>query len=307
MEFLIEEQLPTLIIIVGPTAVGKTDLCVKLAQWLSCDIISCDSRQFYKELSIGTAKPTLEEMQNVKHHFIDSHSVEVLYSAGDFERDVEAFLESYFQQNNVVIMTGGSGLFVDAVVNGLDDMPEAPLELRAELMQRLENGEKESMQNELKSLDAVAYQNIDIHNSQRLVRALEVCLSTSKPFSSFQKKGEKKHFYKIVKIGIERPREELYQRINLRVEAMFEQGLLDEVKGLREFKDKNALQTVGYREVFGFLEGEQDLPTTMDLIKRNTRRYAKRQLTWFKNKDSFEWFDAQSFEEIKEFISKEIS
>ena len=243
-------------------------------------------------------------MQDVPHHFIDTQSVEVLYSAGDFERDVEAFLELYFQEKNVVIMTGGSGLFVDAVVNGLDYMPEAPLELRAELMQRLENGEKEILQNELKSLDALSYKNIDIQNSQRLVRALEVCLSTGKPFSSFQKKVDKEHFYKIVKIGIERPREELYQRINLRVEAMFEHGLLNEVKSLQDFKDKNSLQTVGYKETFAYLAGEQNLTTTVDLIKRNSRRYAKRQLTWFKNKDTFEWFDAQAFEDIKSFIAK---
>jgi tRNA dimethylallyltransferase len=279
-------------------------LCVKLAQWLGCDIISCDSRQFYKELNIGTAKPRPEEMQDVPHHFIDTQSVEVLYSAGDFERDVEAFLELYFQEKNVVIMTGGSGLFVDALVNGLDYMPEAPLELRAELMQRLENGEKEILQNELKSLDSLAYENIDIQNSQRLIRALEVCFSTGKPFSSFQKKGEKEHFYKVVKIGIERPREELYQKINARVDVMLKQGLLDEVKSLEKYKEKNALQTVGYKEVFGYFADEHDYQTMVDLIKRNTRRYAKRQMTWFKNKDKFEWFDAQAFEDIKSFIAK---
>ncbi|WP_255076971.1 tRNA (adenosine(37)-N6)-dimethylallyltransferase MiaA [Lacihabitans sp. CCS-44] len=296
-----------MIIIVGPTAVGKTDLCVKLAQWLGCDIISCDSRQFYRELNIGTAKPRPEEMQDVKHHFIDSHSVEVLYSAGDFEREVEVFLKSYFLQKNVVIMTGGSGLFVDAVVNGLDDMPEAPIQLRAELMQRLENGEKEKMQSELKELDPSAYESIDIQNSQRLVRALEVCLSTGGLFSSFQKKTEKEHFYKIIKIGIERPREELYQRINTRVDLMLQQGLLDEVKDLEAFKDKNALKTVGYKEVFGHLSGETDYQTMVDLIKRNTRRYAKRQLTWFKNKDTFEWFDAQAFEDIKSFVANQMA
>jgi tRNA dimethylallyltransferase len=246
-------------------------------------------------------------MQDVKHHFIDSHSVEVLYSAGDFERDVEVFLKAYFQQKNVVIMTGGSGLFVDAVVNGLDDMPEAPLQLRAELMQRLENGEKEKMQNELKELDPSAYAGIDIQNSQRLVRALEVCLSTGGLFSSFQKKTEKEHFYKIIKIGIERPREQLYQRINTRVDMMLEQGLLEEVKNLEAFKEKNALKTVGYKEVFGYLAGETDYQTMVDLIKRNTRRYAKRQLTWFKNKDTFEWFDAQAFEDIKGFVANQMA
>jgi tRNA dimethylallyltransferase len=280
---------------------------VKLAQWLGCDIISCDSRQFYRELNIGTAKPRPEEMQNVKHHFIDSHSVQVLYSAGDFERDVEVLLKSYFQQKNVVIMTGGSGLFVDAVIHGLDDMPEAPLQLRAELMQRLENGEKEKMQSELKELDPLAYEGIDIQNSQRLVRAMEVCLSTGGLFSSFQKKTEKEHFYKIIKIGIERPREQLYQRINRRVDMMLEQGLLEEVKNLETFKEKNALKTVGYKEVFGYLAGETDYPTMVDLIKRNTRRYAKRQLTWFKNKDTFEWFDAQAFEDIKSFVANQMA
>lgn len=299
--------MPTLIIIVGPTAVGKTDLCVKLAQWLACDIVSCDSRQFYKELNIGTAKPSLEEMNGVVHHFIDSHSIEQLYSAGDFERDLNIFLEDYFKKNKVVIMTGGSGLFVDAVVNGLDDMPEAPIDLRAELMQRLENGEKEALQNELKILDPEAYLSLDIQNSQRLVRALEVCLSTGKPYSSFKKKVQKEHFYKIIKIGIERPRDELYERINQRVDNMLEAGLLNEVDTLREFRNKNALQTVGYKEVFGYFDGEYDYAIMVELIKRNTRRYAKRQMTWFKNKDKFEWFDAQAFESIKEFISSKIS
>lgn len=299
--------MPTLIIIVGPTAVGKTDLCVKLAKWLSCDIVSCDSRQFYKELTIGTAKPSLEEMNGVVHHFIDSHSIVQLYSAGDFERDLNVFLEDYFKKNNVVILTGGSGLFVDAVVNGLDDMPEAPIDLRAELMQRLENGEKEALQNELKALDSEAYFSIDIQNSQRLVRALEVCLSTGKPYSSFKKKAQKEHFYEIIKIGIERPRNELYDRINQRVDNMLKAGLLNEVDTLRDFRSKNALQTVGYKEVFGYFDGEYDYATMVELIKRNTRRYAKRQMTWFKNKDKFEWFDAQAFESIKGFISSKIS
>ncbi len=280
---------------------------MKLAKWLACDIVSCDSRQFYKELKIGTAKPSLIEMNGVTHHFIDSHSIEQLYSAGDFERDLNVFLKDYFKKNKVVIMTGGSGLFVDAVVNGLDDMPEAPIDLRAELMQRLENGEKEALQNELKILDSKAYLSLDIQNSQRLVRALEVCLSTGKPYSSFKKKAQKEHFYEIIKIGIERTRNELYGRINQRVDNMLESGLLNEVDALRNFKSKNALQTVGYKEVFGYFDGEYDYATMVELIKRNTRRYAKRQMTWFKNKDKFEWFDAQALESIKDFISSKIS
>ena len=282
-------------------------MCVRLAQWLASDIISCDSRQFYRELNIGTAKSTNAEMQGVKHHFINSHSVQALYSAGDFERDVEVFLTDYFKSRNVIIMTGGSGLFVDAVINGLDDMPDAPLELRSQLMQRLNNGEKAELQQELKALDPDAFASLDIHNSQRLVRALEVCLSTGKPYSSFKRKTQKTHAYKIVKVGLERPRAKLYERINLRVETMLEQGLLEEVKSLVAFKDKNALQTVGYREVFAYLDGEYEYPTMVEILKRNTRRYAKRQLTWFKNKDIFEWFDAQSFEEIKRYLEKELS
>jgi tRNA dimethylallyltransferase len=281
-------------------------LCVKLAQWLACDIISCDSRQFYKELNIGTAKPSLEEMQGVRHHFVDSHSVETLYSAGDFERDVELFLKEYFKKNKVIIMTGGSGLFVDAVVNGLDDMPEAPLEIRSQLMKRLNDGEKKQLQEELLQLDPDAFGSLDIQNSQRLVRALEVCISTGKPYSSFKKNSQKKNPYKIVKVGVERPRDELYERINLRVDRMLEVGLVDEVKNLESCKHKNALQTVGYKEVFAHLDGEYDYLSMVDLLKRNTRRYAKRQLTWFKNKDQFQWFDAQSFAAIMEFLEKEI-
>jgi tRNA dimethylallyltransferase len=278
-------------------------LCVKLAQWLACDIISCDSRQLYRELNIGTAKPSIEEMDDVKHHFIDSHSIGQFYSAGDFERDVEAFLGEYFKKSKVVIMTGGTGLFVDAVVNGLDEMPGAPLQLRAELMQRLENGEREALQNELKNLDNEAYESIDIQNSQRLVRALEVCLSTGKPYSSFKKNNEKLHNYNILKIGIERPREELYERINGRVDEMFNAGLVNEVEGLVSFKNKNALQTVGYKEVFGYLDNDYGYDEMVELVKRNTRRYAKRQMTWFKNKDKFEWFDAQAFAQINAFIA----
>ena len=257
-------------------------------------------------MSIGTAKPTLEEMKGILHHFIDSHTITDHYSAGDFERDVDAFLDEYFKTKNVVIMTGGSGLFVDAVVNGLDDMPETPLELRAKLMQRLENGEKLNLQEELKVLDPLAYDNLDIQNSQRLVRALEVCLSTGKTYSSFHKKGTKKHSYNIIKIGIERPRADLYDRINRRVDSMFQFGLLDEVKSLIDFKSKNALQTVGYKEVFEYFENIHNYQTMVDLVKRNTRRYAKRQMTWFKNKDKFEWFDAQSIADIKDLLSEKL-
>ncbi len=295
----------SLILIVGPTAVGKTDLTISLAKKLNCDIISCDSRQFYKEMNIGTAKPSFSEMKEVKHHFINSHSVSDYYSAGDFERDVETFLETYFKKSKIVIMTGGSGLFIKSITDGLDTMPEAPLELRNSLMARLANEGLTILQNELLELDIETYQTIDINNSQRVIRALEVCLSTGKPFSYFQKNIEKKHTYKIIKIGLERTRSELYERINRRVDAMMEEGLVKEVANLKFFESQNALQTVGYKEVFSYLREEINYEKMVELIKRNTRRYAKRQITWFKNQDTFHWFNPEEEDLVLDYINRE--
>lgn len=296
-----------LIIIVGPTAVGKTDLCVKLAKFLDTEIISCDSRQFYRELSIGTAKPSPAEMDGVVHHFIDSHSITEYYSAGDFERDAIKLLEEdIFKRKSTAIMTGGSGLFVKAITDGLDEMPEAPLALREELMQRLENGELDLMVEELKKLDPEYCQSADLQNSQRVVRALEVCLSSGRAFSSFHKKGNIERSFNIIKIGIERPREELYERINLRMDLMLQHGLLEEVKNLLQFRNHNALQTVGYKEVFEYLDGNYDYQTMVDLLKRNSRRYAKRQMTWFKNQDAFEWFYGTDFEGVKAYLQSKL-
>lgn len=296
-----------LVLVVGPTAVGKTELCVSLAQKLQCDIVSCDSRQFYKEMEIGTAKPSLLDMGGVTHHFINSHSITQSYSAGDYERDVEAFLATYFVQKDVVIMTGGSGLFVKAITEGLDNMPAAPAALRAELMKELTEEGVVFMQEKLKLLDPVAFENMDIWNHQRVVRALEVCMHTGKPFSSFKNNLSKKRDYEIIKIGIERPREQLYERINLRVDLMLANGLLDEVKSLQAFESHNALQTVGYKEVFGFFRNEYSFEEMVELLKRNTRRYAKRQVTWFNNQDSFMWFSPNQFEVILEFIKSKIN
>ena len=291
-----------LIIIVGPTAVGKTDFCVKLAKEFDTEILSCDSRQFYKELNIGTAKPSPEEMSGVVHHFVDSHGINEYYSAGDFERDAIKLLENdIFKRKNIAIMTGGSGLFVKAITDGLDEIPEAPLELREELMKRLEKGELEIMAKELRNLDPEYSETADLQNSQRVVRALEVCLSSGRAFSSFHKKNSIKRSFNIIKIGIERPREQLYERINLRMDLMLENGLIEEVKGLINYRNHNALQTVGYKEVFEFLDGNYDFATMVELLKRNSRRYAKRQITWFKNQDAFEWFYGTDFEEIKKY------
>ena len=292
-----------LILIVGPTAVGKTALCVRLAKLLNTEIISADSRQFYQELSIGTAKPSNDEMDGVMHHFIDSHSISAYYSAGDFERDAVRLLEEdIFQRKDVAIMTGGSGLFIKALTDGLDEMPEAPLGLREELMQRLSNEGVDVLAEALKVLDPIYYETVDLQNSQRVVRALEVCLSTGKPFSEFHKKEKVKRSFQVIKIGIERPREELYERINQRMDIMLAEGLMEEVKGLMDYRHHNALQTVGYKEVFEYLDGKYDYKMMVELLKRNSRRYAKRQLTWFKNQDDFKWFEANDFEGITQFI-----
>ncbi len=296
-----------LILIVGPTAVGKTDLCVRLARAFGTEIISCDSRQFYRELSIGTAKPTHEEMGGIKHHFIDSHSISEYYSAGDFGRDVSRLLPEIFKIQDAIIMTGGSGLFIRAVTHGLDDMPEAPLELRDELMKKLAAEGLPALQKQLAELDPLYFHSADIQNTQRVVRALEVCLSTGKPFSSFHRAEETSKDYDIIKIGLERPREELYDRINYRMDQMLEQGLTDEARRLLPFRDHNALQTVGYKEVFGYLDGEYDHHTMAELLKRNSRRYAKRQMTWFRHQDAFTWFHPDSETEIKQFIIEKMA
>lgn len=297
-----------LILLVGPTAVGKTDLAIRLAHQFDTEVLSADSRQFYKELSIGTAKPTKEEMDGITHHFIDSHSIDSYYSAGDFERDVIKRLEGdVFERKDVAILTGGSGLFIKAITDGLDDMPQAPLALRETLMQRLETEGVEALAEELKKLDPEYATIADLQNAQRVVRALEVCLSTGKPFSEFHKKTKVTRSFQFVKIGIERPREELYDRINLRMDIMLANGLMEEVKALTDYRNHNALQTVGYKEVFEFLDGAYDYPTMVELLKRNSRRYAKRQMTWFKNQDDFQWFSAEDFEGVYGCIQSEIS
>ena len=292
-----------MILLVGPTAVGKTDLSIRLAHLLNTEIISADSRQFYQELSIGTAKPNIEEMDGITHHFIDSHSIADYYSAGDFERDAIRVLEGdIFKRKDVAIMTGGSGLFVKAITDGLDDMPEAPLEIRENLMKRLETEGLEVLAEELQKLDPEYCATADLLNSQRVVRALEVCLSTGRPFSEFHKKNKIERSFQFIKIGIERPREELYNRINRRMDLMLTNGLVDEVKSVAAFRNHNALQTVGYKEVFEYLDGAYDYPTMVELLKRNSRRYAKRQMTWFKNQDNFQWFNAEDFEGVFRYV-----
>ncbi len=292
----------TLLIIAGPTAVGKTALCVRLAKLLNTDIISADSRQFYRELSIGTAKPSVGEMQGIRHHFIDSHSISEYYSAGDFERDCLQLLEELFKTKEVVILTGGSGMFIKAITDGLDEMPEAPLALREQLEERAEKEGLAVLATELQQLDPAYYQEVDKQNHQRIVRALEVCLSTGKPFSSFRKSEKVQRPFRMLKICIDRPREELYARIDARMDAMLAQGLVAEAQSLMAYRNHNALQTVGYKEVFEYLDGTYDYAEMVRLLKRNSRRYAKRQLTWFRNQDEFEWFEAEDELKLLEYL-----
>ncbi|OFY43373.1 MAG: tRNA (adenosine(37)-N6)-dimethylallyltransferase MiaA [Bacteroidetes bacterium GWF2_40_14] len=271
-----------LFIVIGPTAAGKTDYAIDLAQKLGSPVISCDSRQIYRELRIGTAPPTDEQLAMVRHYFIFSHSIHDLYTAGKYEIEALKLLDDLFLSHDSLVMVGGSGLYVDAVCRGIDDFPPADMELREDLMLRLKSEGVEPLRKELRLLDRESYETIDIANPQRVIRALEVCLSTGEAFSSFKQFKSKPRNFKIEKILIERPREELYERIDRRVDIMMDKGLLDEVKGLYEFRVRPALKTVGYRELFDYIDGKYSLDEAIELIKRNSRRYAKRQMTWWR-------------------------
>ena len=300
-----------LIIILGPTAVGKTDYSIEMALKHESPIISCDSRQIYKEMTIGTAVPSAEQLSAVQHYFIHSHSVEQLYTAGKYELEALELINRLFEEGHeTLVMAGGSGFYVDALVNGLDDFPAADLQLREELMRRLREEGVESLRVDLQKLDPESYATIDIANGQRVVRALEVCIMTGKPFSSFKTNQLKKRDFEIEKIGLTRPREVLYDRINRRVLQMIDEGLVDEVRSLTRYRDLAALQTVGYKEIFDwfdFVEGrvtaEGWTPTTpgdgpvtsldraIELIQRNTRHYAKRQLSYWKRDNDIRWLE----------------
>ncbi|WP_026945899.1 tRNA (adenosine(37)-N6)-dimethylallyltransferase MiaA [Algoriphagus marincola] len=294
---------PTLILIVGPTAVGKTDLCLKLAKNFNTEIISCDSRQFYRELSIGTAKPTSLELAEVKHHLIDSVSISEDYDVKKFESDALRILEDLFSEKSLVIMTGGSGLFAKAITDGLDDMPDIPDSFRKEVIRDYQENGLEFLQEELKNTDPEYFSQVDIQNPQRLMRALEVIRGTGKPISSFRKRKKVERPFRILKIALERDREELYQRIDQRMDQMIVNGLFEEAKQFFEQRHLNSLQTVGYQEIFGYLEGKYDREEAIRLLKRNSRRYAKRQLTWFRKESDYQWFHPDDFEQILKWIN----
>lgn len=287
-----QSPLKTLIVIAGPTAVGKTAVAIRLAQQLKTEIISADSRQFYREMAIGTAKPADEELAAVKHHFINSHSVTDNFSVGDFEKQCLQLLEVLFKTHDQIIMAGGSGLFIQAVTKGFDELPVADTETRERLNQEFAEKGIELLQEKLKTADPDYYNQVDLNNPQRLVRALEVFEATGKPFSSYRKAVTNKRPFQVIEIGLDLPRELLYQRINQRVDNMIAEGLVEEVRSLLPYRHFNALNTVGYSELFDYFDGKTDLATAIELIKQNTRRFAKRQLTWFKKNKEIKWFMA---------------
>ncbi|MFD2600368.1 tRNA (adenosine(37)-N6)-dimethylallyltransferase MiaA [Sphingobacterium corticis] len=293
-----------LIAVVGPTAVGKTALAIQLAQHYKTVVLSADSRQFYREMNIGTAKPDSSELNAVPHYFIDSHSVESVYSAGDFERDALQLLQELFQTHDQVILVGGSGLFVRALTEGLDDLPQVPKEIRDRLNQQLAEDGLAKLQDRLKAIDPEHYAVMDFQNPQRVVRALEVFETTGNSIAFYQKGKQSARNFDVVTIGLNTDRAFLYERINKRVDKMMHDGLLDEAKELQLFRYHPALQTVGYAELFDHFEGKISLEEAVDKIKQNSRRYAKRQITWFKKYGSTHWFEPSELQEILQFLNQ---
>ena len=292
--------------IVGPTGIGKTALSIELAKNLKTEIISCDSRQFYKELKIGTAAPSSEELSLVPHHFIGNLSIAQDYSVGDFEKDALRKINELFNKYDQLIMVGGSGLYEKAVNEGLDNFPDIDSKVREDLMVEIQEKGLSYLQEELKKNDPEYYSQVDYNNPQRVMRALEIFRGTGKPYSSFRKNLVEKRNFTSVKIGLTASRDLIYDRINKRVDLMMEKGLLEEVISLQSYRHKNALQTVGYKELFDYLDGNSSLEFAVNEIKKNSRRYAKRQLTWYRRDESVNWFDYQSTQEIVDFVTEKI-
>jgi tRNA dimethylallyltransferase len=293
-----------LIVIIGPTAVGKTHVAITVAKHLQTEIISADSRQIYQELEIGTAKPSEAELSEVPHHFIDSHSILNDYDAAQYAKDAEILIHQLFEKQDSLVLCGGSGLYIKALLEGFDDIPEVPDEIRDQLIEDFENKGLLWLQNKMRELDPEHFQKIDEKNPVRLMRALEVKLATGKSIASFQTSVKKSHPFKIIKIGLELDRAELYKRIDERMDKMIEVGLFEEAEQFYKLKHVNALQTVGYREIFDYLDGQYDKEEAVRLLKRNSRRYAKRQLTWFKRDEEILWFKPDQIKEILTVIEK---
>lgn len=298
--------MPTLLVISGPTGVGKTKISLRLAEIFACPIVSSDSRQIYRELKIGTASPTNEELRRVKHYFIGSHSIFDEYSAGQYETDAVSLLETLFGQHDVVLLVGGSMMYIDAVCKGFDDIPSVDATTR-EFWQR-EFAEKglEYIKNKLKQLDEKHFAEVDLKNPKRVLHALEICTVTGKPYSDLRTGNVKKRNFDILKIGLNRPRTELYERINRRVDQMVKDGLIEEAREFYQHKALNPLNTVGYKEFYGHWDGKYDMDFAINLLKQDTRRYAKRQMTWFNRDEAINWFHADNEDEIIEFIKANI-
>lgn len=295
-----------LIVVVGPTAVGKTALAVRLAKHFNCDVLSSDSRQFYQEMSIGTAKPSTKEMDGVTHHFIDSLTIHDEYTVADFEVDALKKLNELFAVNRIQVVAGGSGLFVKTLLEGIDYFPDVDPQIRIDLATNLEEKGIAYLQKQVEQLDPDYYQEVDQENPQRLLRALEICIGTGKPFSSFRIKKDSKRNFNVLKIGLHTERELLYRRINQRVDLMIAQGLEQEVKALHPQKGLVPLKTVGYTELFDYFDEVHDLERAIELIKRNSRRYAKRQLTWFKKDQEVSWFEPEQESAIINYLEEKI-
>lgn len=295
-----------LIVVSGPTAIGKTALSLDIAKNYSAEIISCDSRQFYKEMSIGTAVPSKEELAEVKHHFIQNLSISENYSVGQFERDALVKIKELHQSSNVVVMVGGSGLYIDAVCRGFDDFPNVPKEIRDELNTRCKTEGIEVLENELQAIDPEYHKIVDKLNPHRIIRALEIYKASGKTFTSFRIRQDLKRNFKTIKVILSREREVLYERINNRVDIMLEEGLLDEVKSVYKYKENNALQTVGYKELFSYLDEEISLEFAISEIKKNTRRYAKRQMTWFRRDPETVFFNPEEPETVLDYLKQVI-
>lgn len=292
-----------LIVVTGPTAVGKTELCLRVAEALRVPIINCDSRQLFRELKIGTAAPTEEQMARVRHYFVGTLGITDYYSASMYEQDVLRLLEQLFRDSDYALLTGGSMMYIDAVCNGIDDIPTVDDETRTTLKRRLEEEGLESLVEELRRLDPEHYEIVDRKNPRRVVHALEICLMTGKTYTSFRKAEKKQRPFETVKIGLNRDREELYDRINRRVDQMMAEGLLDEVRRMTPYRKENALNTVGYKELFDYLDGRWPLEEAVERIKGNTRRYARKQLTWLKRDEHTKWFHPDQERDIMNYIT----
>lgn len=304
----------TLVVLLGPTGIGKTELSLHLSKFLGemegkapCPILNCDSRQLFRDLQIGTASPTPEQLQRAKHYFVGTLSLDEYYSAAQYEADALTTLDNIFQQRDTVLLSGGSMLYIDAVCKGIDDIPTVDEQTRAHMKERLAQEGLESLVEELKTLDPAYYAIADTHNTRRIVHALEICHMTGKTYTSFRTNKQVCRPFRILKIGLQRPREELFTRINQRVDTMMADGLLDEVQANLGNRHLNALNTVGYKELFAYLDGTMTLPVAVERIKKNTRVYAKKQMTWFAKDDSINWFHPSQEEVIKAFLTEKIS